>query len=164
MELPKRKSNRLSNYSYSQSGTYFLTICTVEKRPILCRIHQGTSFIPPRIQLSRYGIIAERQILSLPHFYSDVQVNKYVIMPNHIHMLLTIHTESTASDVPANERIPFLISSFKRFTNKAAEANLWQRSYYDHVIRDESDYLTRWNYIENNPAKWILDRFYVPDE
>ena len=84
-------------------------------------------------------------------------------MPNHIHLLITLHQQTKQAAVPANDRIPVLISSFKRFTNKSAGINLWHRSYHDHVIRDEADYLTRWKYIDDNPSRWMMDRFYIPE-
>ena len=163
MDLPVRKSNRLSNYSYSQSGVYFITICSVNKLPIFCRIHPEKESHPPVVELSNYGNIVEKQILSIPNFYSDICVDKYVIMPNHIHLLITLHQKTKQAAVPANDRIPVLISSFKRFTNKSAGINLWHRSYHDHVIRDEADYLTRWKYIDDNPSRWMMDRFYIPE-
>ena len=162
MELPKRKSNRLSDYSYSQHGCYFLTLCSINKLPLFCRIKEGTVSEPPTIQLSNYGTIVEKQLQSMQDIYADIHIEKYVIMPNHIHLLIFIR-QSDSSSQPANDRIPSLISTLKRFTNKTAGVTLWQRSYYDHVIRDESDFLTRWKYIDDNPAKWMLDRFYVSE-
>ena len=115
------------------------------------------------MELSNYGHLVETQILSISRFYPDICVENYVIMPNHIHLLLTLHKNNQQAADPANNRIPALISVLKRFTNKSAGVNLWHRSYHDHVIRDEADYLTRWKYIEDNPAKWMMDRFYVSE-
>lgn len=94
--------------------------------------------------------------------YNDIKIEKYVIMPNHVHLLITLCNEKQ-SDSPQNSRIPFWVSTFKRFTNKTSGQDLWQRSYYDHIIRDEEDFLIKWNYIDSNPAKWTLDDMYVTD-
>lgn len=86
MELPKRKPNRLKNYDYSSSGAYFVTICTEEKRMILCEI-VGDGFPVPK----EPGMIAEAFIKVIPEKYPGVCVDHYVVMPNHIHMLLTFN-------------------------------------------------------------------------
>ena len=83
-------------------------------------------------------------------------------MPNHVHLLITLCNEEQSSS-PQNSRIPFWVSTFKRFTNKISGQDLWQRSYYDHITRDEEDFLIKWNYIDSNPAKWTLDDMYVTD-
>ena len=90
MDLPKRKPTRLKNFDYSQPGAYFVTICTHNKQKILCDI-VGTGVLDgPLNKLSDYGKIAERYILQLNDFYEHLSVDKYVIMPNHIHILLTV--------------------------------------------------------------------------
>ena len=92
-------------------------------------------------------------------------------MPNHIHLLIYINSTNGTSRMPspmqnnintrANEQIPKLVSSLKRFTNKKTGVDLWQRSFHDHIIRDENDYLQIWEYIENNPLKWELDDYFA---
>ena len=163
MDLPKRKSNRLPDFNYSQYGSYFLTLCTKNKLPLLCKIQKGTIFEPPAVLLSQYGEIVQQKILSISKFYPDVEVDKYVVMPNHIHIILSIFSDEARSQTPANSKIPTLISSFKRFTNKDSGTDLWQRSYYDHVIRNQTDYDAIWKYIDENPYKWTEDRFYIPE-
>ncbi|MBQ8057018.1 MAG: transposase [Ruminococcus sp.] len=79
-------------------------------------------------------------------------------MPNHIHILVSVYNSGMSkSPSPTNETIPSFVSTFKRFVNKEAGENIFQRSYYDHIVRDERDYLSRWQYIENNPIKWEED-------
>ena len=162
MDFPTRKPNRLPNYSYSQNGCYFLTLCTNQRKPILSRISEGTVFEPPAVVLTEYGKLVEQQILSMEQCYCDIRFEHYVIMPNHVHLLVSVGEPSGGRVYPANDRIPSLVSTLKRFTNKTAGVDLWQRSYHDHVIRDYRDFQNRWNYIQNNPAKWILDRYYTP--
>ena len=97
------------------------------------------------------GYIVEQQILAIPKRFSTVSLDAYVIMPNHIHLILhKTNGKPIASDV----------RSFKGLVTKKLGKSIWQDYYYDHVIRDENDYLTKWNYIENNPAKWIEDEYH----
>lgn len=92
-----------------------------------------------------------------------VTVDKYVIMPNHIHLILFVNepdgTPRAAS--PTKAVIPRFVAAIKRFTNKEIGEKVFQRSYHDHIIRSEKDYLRIWEYIENNPKQWELDCFYV---
>ena len=162
MVFPQRKSNRLTAYHYSQYGFYFLTLCTKDKKPILCDIRESNIFEQPKITFSKFGIIVKNQICAQQNFYSDIHIEKYVIMPNHIHMIVCISEDTAPASTPANDRIPFFISTLKRFTNKEAETDLWQRSYHDHVIRNDTDYQKIWKYIDDNPAKWNSDCFYIP--
>ena len=105
--------------------------------------------MPPEVQLSRYGEIAEQQLLKMAAFYEGIRLEKYVIMPNHVHILLRYDgTPGTACPTVGQ-----FIGTFKRFTKPIP----WQTRFYDHVIRDETDYLTKWQYIDNNPAKWAED-------
>ena len=118
----------------------------------------------PLIQLSKYGQIAEQVLLEMNAFYGDISIDNYVVMPNHIHFILVLRGENGPSRTPAptNARLPAFLSTWKRLTNKAANASLWQRSYYDHIIRNEADYLRVWQYIDQNPARWAEDEYYLP--
>ena len=100
--------------------------------------------------------------------YRDVQTVKYVIMPNHIHLLICIGraddpTENGTSRTPSptNEIIPRYVSSFKRFCNREIGQNIWQRSYHDHIIRNVPEYQMIWQYIDTNPIRWEQDCFYT---
>lgn len=96
-------------------------------------------------------------------FYDNIFVDKYVIMPNHIHLLVRIEDSGrSGTPVPTRENstISRFISTFKRFCNREYGENIWQSRYYDHVIRNQRDYDEIWEYIENNPAKWEEDRFF----
>jgi REP element-mobilizing transposase RayT len=94
-----------------------------------------------------------------------MSVEKYVIMPNHVHLLIIIEDEvnggASRMPRPTEKRIPRFISSMKRYTNKISKYALWQDGYYDHVIRDENDFLAHWKYIDDNPAKWAQDKYYI---
>ena len=95
----------------------------------------------------------------------NVNVDKYVIMPNHIHLILFVNgldgTPGAAS--PTKAVVPRFVAVLKRFINKEIGENIFQRSYHDHVVRNEKDYLRIWEYMENNPKQWELDCFYVGD-
>lgn len=100
---------------------------------------------------------------TIPTAYPYVSVEKYVIMPNHVHLLLRIREENGGA--PGSSRptqtIPRLIGVLKRLTNRDIGEKIWQTSYYDHIIRNEADYLRIWDYIDTNPAKWKEDEYYA---
>jgi len=161
MEFPERKPNRLMEYDYSQNGAYFVTICTHDRRKILSSIVGGGALDAPTVQLTDAGKIAEKYILSSNRI-PGITVDKFIIMPNHIHMIVQID-EITANGTsrapsPTNAAIPHLVSTFKRFCHKENGTPIFQRSYYDHVIRNQQDYDEIWQYIENNPTKWAMKK------
>ncbi len=167
MEMPQRKPNRIENYDYSQQGAYFITICTQDRKRILSQIHVGTGVLDcPQVRLLKYGEIADKYIRQLGDFYDHISVDKYAIMPDHIHILLTIQSGQSETPVPTggnkidskNSTIAKFISTFKRFCNKEYDENIWQSRYYDHVIRNQQDYNEVWEYIENNPRKWAMTK------
>ena len=167
MQLRNRKSNRLKEYNYSLQGAYFITICTKDRKQILSKINVGTGVLDcPEIKLLRYGKIADKYINQLNDFYDNISVDKYVIMPNHIHLLIRILDLNGQSGTPVptnahidnkNSVIAKYVSTFKRFCNKEYGLNIWQARYYDHVIRGEQDFNDTIEYIENNPIKWETD-------
>ena len=162
MDLPKRKPTRLKNYDYSSCGAYFITICTRDKQKILCDIVGDGAHDVPQIKLSQIGKIVEKYILSTNNI-PELTVDKFVIMPNHIHLILLLQNENGTSRAPSptNNKISHSISTLKRFVNKDVGYNVFQRSFHDHIIRDERDYLKIWNYIDTNPQKWNEDCFYA---
>ena len=159
MGLRYRKSPRLSNYDYSSAGVYFITICTKEKHCVLAQISVGEGLAPPVLTLLPFGKIADEQIHALARRFPSVTIDKYVIMPNHIHMLLTLAETGGASPSPT---VSSVIGVFKSLTTRACRIGepLFQRSFHDHIVRTEKDYRMIWKYIDNNPAKWAEDRFY----
>ena len=166
MNLLNRTQNRLENFDYSQNSPYFITICTKDRNRILSKIIVGTGVLDcPKIQLLDYGIIAEKYINQLNGFYNNISVDKYVIMPDHIHLIITVKNGQSGTPVPTNINskidnknsvIAKFVGTFKRFCNKEYGKNIWQPRYYDHVIRNQNDYNDIWEYIDNNPQKWSL--------
>ena len=148
MELPQRKKIRAGEYDYSQCGAYFVTICTQNRRPILSNIVGDDAHIVPK----RYGQIAEK------YLKNAAEIEKYVIMPDHIHMLIRLEEQGAEKRSPQASRIASIVRSIKTLTTKEIGESIFQRSYYDHVIRNQRDYNEIWEYIENNPRKWMLTK------
>ena len=169
MAFFQRKPTRLPDYSYNTPGYYFITICTEDRKPILSEIVGGGAFDAPNVALTKYGEIVQKYILS-GNRIPGIAVEKYVIMPNHIHLLLRVDDtvylgtsrapSPTQERLPPNEQIPHFVSTFKRFCHRDIGKTIFQRSYHDHVVRGEQDYLKIWNYIDTNPARWKEDCFY----
>ena len=145
MELPKRKPNRISGYDYSQNGAYFITICTKDRKKVLSQVVGDDAHIVPK----PYGTIIEKYICNV------TEIEKYVIMPDHIHMIIRLDNGSMWASTPTN-KIASIVRSIKTLTTKEIGESIFQRSYYDHVIRNQRDYDEIWAYIENNPRKWML--------
>ncbi len=160
MDLPKRKRTRLKGYDYGKNGAYFVTICTKDKKAILGEIVGGGTLDAPKINLSPIGQIVDKYILSTNKINS-VKVDKYVIMPNHIHLILVVDNNGTPrASSPTNEAVPHVVSTLKRFVNREVGDNIFQRSFHDHIIRGEADYQKIWEYIDTNVIKWEMDCFY----
>ncbi len=161
MELSKRKPNRLEKFDYSSGGYYFITICTLERKKILCDLVGGGAYDAPKTVFTKAGRIVEKYILS-SNKIENVRVEKYVIMPNHIHLLLFVDDfyGTSRAPSPTNRKIPHYVGTLKRFCNKEIGDNIFQRSYHDHIIRNETDYRKIYEYIESNPSKWQEDSYY----
>ena len=170
MELPYRKKNRLENYDYSQNGAYFITICTENRRSILCDIVGGGVLDAPKCDLRAYGVVIENRIREMNRVYSHIKTVKYVVMPNHVHLLVHIEREVTCGAVgtsrtpsPTSALIPQYVSTLKRMCNKEIGVNIWQRSFHDRIIRSDAEYDMIWEYIDTNPLRWELDCFYTEE-
>lgn len=154
MLFPKRKPIRLDNYDYGTSGAYFVTLCVRDKKAILSNITVGASNARPQeIHLTEYGRVVEKAINAIPKHYPAITVDKYVIMPDHIHLLLQIHTDNNGRPMVA-PTISRVVQQTKGYVTKQIGVSIWQKSYNDHIIRGENDYYEIWKYIENNPLKY----------
>ena len=165
--LPKRKNIRLKEYNYNDAGLYFLTMCTDKRRRILSNIVGVGVPDDPSIELTECGIIVEKYIKQLNSHYCNISVEQYVIMPNHIHLILFVHENGssrtpTPTDNP-NSIVPAFVSTFKRLSNKEIGKNIWQRGFYDHIIRNKNDYEEISKYIYENPLKWQFDELYCEE-
>ncbi len=181
---PSRKHVRLKEYDYSQAGVYFVTICTAQRACCLSHIEMpdfvGALHEAPVVRLTGIGQIVEQIILSLESRYPAVRVEKYVIMPNHIHLLIQIcpvekraHRDAPLQDIAeaknqSNRALLAQIVGYlkmnvsKRVHQIEPQLSIWQSRYHDHIVRDGNDFLRIWQYIDTNPAKWAQDQYYTP--
>ena len=148
-ELPKRKPIRIENYNYSTPGAYFITVCVHNRKPIFWNVVGAATCRP---NLSRLGIIVETAILQIPEHYPAVSVDKYCVMPDHIHMLLSINTDEDGRQIAA-PTVSTVVGHMKRWVSLQIGQSIWQKSFIDRVIRNEKGYQAVWEYIENNPIK-----------
>ena len=162
MELPKRKPNRLKEFDYSQPSAYFVTICTQNKKKILWKNVGASIARPEELQLSSFGVVVKEAILNIPDIYPMISVDNYVIMPNHIHLLLQIHIDDSGRAMLA-PTISKVVQQMKGYVTKRLGESIWQKLFHDHIVRGDADYREIWNYIEGNPSKWEEDCFYVKE-
>ena len=185
MEYKDRKTTRLEIFDYNSVGVYFITICTQNKEHLLSQIVLKDSFVGTGVpdgpqeskkilvELTEYGKIADKYINQLNNFYENFSVDDYIIMPNHIHLLINIHENGPSrTSVPTelvfvengeanktkqHSTISLFISTFKRFCNKEYGKNIWQMRSFDHIIRNNKDYEFHIKYIRENPLKWYFN-------
>jgi len=168
-ELRKRKYIRLRNYDYSQNGVYFITICVSDRRCLLTTITECSDpNAEPTVILTEIGKEIEEIIEYIENENNGINIQKYIIMPNHVHMIILISSYDKMEAVEhVGSNLQSIIGRIKSFTTKrwndicsTKYKTLWQRSFYDHIIRNEQDYLAIWKYIDENPAKWYEDEYY----
>ena len=158
MELPKRKRTRLKNYDYSTQGAYFVTICTKERKQYLSKITVGEGLSAlPKNNLTSIGEEVEKSIKYINENYNKASIEKYVIMPNHIHLIVILQQTGRDGTLPLQS----IIGQLKSYTTRKFGDTLWQRSYHDHVIRGKFDFDKIWQYIDSNVIQWEKDCFYV---
>ena len=160
MELPKRKQNRLTEYDYSTPNAYFITICTENRRNLFWKDIGTVIDRPENVPLTNLGIIVRQSVMNIPKHYPTISVDRFVVMPNHVHLLLQIHTNTDGRPMAA-PTISTGINQFKGIVSKKAGFSVWQKGFHDHVVRNEKDYLEIWNYIDGNPSKWAEDTLYT---
>ncbi len=177
----RRRSLRLSGYDYAQAGAYFITICTQSRACLFGEVADGA------MRPNGAGEMATRLWHEMPARFSDLEVDAFVVMPNHIHGILVlsdvgaplvsargeaIETGAATRAAPTAPRatIGDIVGAFKSlFTVEyirgvrdgrwpAGNRRVWQRNYYEHVIRDESDLARVRRYIEENPLRWEFDQ------
>lgn len=169
-KIPQRKPTRLANFDYSSGGAYFITICTNNRANILSTIADkiptttvGEGF--PLPQLTSCGLIVEKWIKELPNKYHEISVERYVIMPNHIHLLIVSNDDGRGDPSPTiTSAMGWLKYQSTREVNKAHNtigAKVFQRSFHDHIVRDMHDYCEIDRYIYENPMRWKFDKLYV---
>lgn len=169
---PNRKSTRLKNYRYDSFGLYFITICCDQKKAFFGKVEEQ------EVQLNELGRIVEEEWEKTEVIRENVQLYEYIVMPNHFHGIIQLFDEnneieyvSSRFESPKNS-LGSIIRGFKSATSKRINEwlyaditikkpeKIWQRNYYDHIIRNEERYKIIRDYIINNPANWKKDRFY----
>jgi len=176
-----RRSVRLYGYDYSETGSYFVTICTHEQTPLFGKINNG------EMQLNSYGRIANKHWMSITSQFPNTFLHEFVIMPNHIHGIIEINNNpapknnhelsnhdminpggfaGTMNPMPC-VNLARIVRWYKGRTTfecrKKQFTFAWQRSYYEHIIRDDEDHYRIAEYIINNPASWQEDRLYTEE-
>ncbi|MCM1329285.1 MAG: transposase [Ruminococcus sp.] len=166
MERPTRKQNRLSGYDYSTAGTYFITICTRNRECSLSKIINvnddvGDGFPVP--QLTGAGFFADKYINLIHSKFPDVNVENYVIMPNHIHIILYL-TNGTGNPSPTIGNVigwfKYAVTKEINYIQNLSPAKFFQRSFHDHIIRNDKEFQKIYKYIDENPLNWESDCFY----
>ena len=167
--MPNRKKPRLAGYDYSTPGAYFVTICTHEKKCVFGNILEGELVGEAQMVCSSVGEIARKCLLETEKHFQNVKVDNWVIMPNHIHILFRIEGSAERIYPFTTVNISDIVGTFKAAVTRAVgkaympSAKIWQSSFYDHIIRNETDYTNIWNYISGNPSKWKEDKFYIAE-
>ncbi|MDD4125926.1 MAG: hypothetical protein PHW77_09430 [Eubacteriales bacterium] len=158
--LPKRKKIRLDEYDYSKNGCYFITICAKDKGNIFSCII-GNNLDDENnvnIQLTQIGKIIKDGIEKIPVIYKGIQADIYCIMPDHVHFIIEILQEDKGETTLPN--ISTVIGCFKRYVSKNVGIPIWQKSFYEHIIRNEKDYYEITGYILRNPKALIFKKYY----
>ena len=161
----------MKNWNYNSNAVYHITICVQDRHEMLGKVvgrdapgapsSTENTTNTPSIELSEYGKIVFDEIEETKSHYPDITVDNFIVMPNHIHILIRINREDGAprASRPTTALIPRIITVLKRKTNKAYGFNMWQDSYHDHIIRDEAEYQRIWQYVESNPERWEQDEY-----
>lgn len=180
--IHRRKSIRLQGYDYSQAGAYFITVCTHNRVPLFGEIVDGV------MVLNTAGQIVEKCWCAIPEHFPQVTLDEFVVMPNHVHGIITVgannHLPQHYLPLPSDETpiqsnepprplqhgtsrtIGSMVRGFKIGVTRWFRANtdihaVWQRNYYEHIIRNEDAYLAIAEYIQTNPQRWETDTYHV---
>lgn len=147
-KIPRRKDMRLRGYDYSSEGYYFITICMKNRLEILGKINNED-----KIELTKEGKTVQKYIKQIEQIYEIIKIDEYVIMPNHIHMIIVIKEKS-------NLTISRLIQQYKGMVTKELGKSIWQKLFHEYIIIGEKDYYVIKNYVRENVAKWKKDIYY----
>jgi len=168
IEKYHRVSLRLQGYNYASVGSYFITICTQGRECLFGKITDG------QMQMNKFGNIVRSECLKTSTIRPNIELDKFVVMPNHIHGIIVMNNSRRGTACPAptlecfgkpvSGSIPTIIRSFKSAIMKQINTlcnirnlSIWQRGYYDHIIRDDIDLNRIRAYIQNNSLMWGRD-------
>lgn len=169
-ELPSRKRIRLQNYDYSSCGLYFITICTDKHKNIFwngnLEIEKftwspvGANCVRPiNLPLSSIGKIVLEELERWNNAYNAVSLCSYVVMPNHLHIMIFISADEYGRTQFA-PTVSRMVKQFKGAVTKKVGYPVWQKSFMEHIIRNKQDFETRSKYIYENPVRWYFDELY----
>ena len=169
-EIHHRRSIRLKGYDYSQNGAYFVTLCNWNRECVLGEIAEVKAEKPEMV-LNEYGKIVRDEWIRTALIRQEIEIGEFIVMPNHFHGIVFIQgrgdrpvalTEDRPG--PKSKSVGSFLAGFKSIATKRVNeirqspgAPVWQRNYYEHIIRDESEYNRIREYIINNPANWHDD-------
>lgn len=176
-QFPNRQSIRLREYDYSSEGLYFVTICCQDKACLLGKVKEevGVEFYStrnedehhPLIELSALGQSVFHVWLSLSDIFPGIVLHEFIIMPNHMHGIIEISQRAGQSPAPTLGNI---VGAFKSISTKrcntidnASGRRIWQRNYYEHIIRNTKEYENITHYTYDNPANWLSDDYFSGD-
>ena len=145
MDRPSRKPNRLPGYDYAENGAYFITCCTIGKQCLFA--DRETPHL-----LTPWGVLVDQAIRDIASHYPGVQLEQYVVMPNHIHLLLLLSNSGVS--------VSRVVQQLKRSVSKQIGKQVWQKSFHDRVVRNDVEYRKIWAYIDTNILRWDKDCFY----
>ena len=159
--MNSRKNNRLEFYDYSQNGAYFVTICAKDKQKIFWNNQQcSVGAVSGRPQDNHLGLIVKIGIEKIPLYYQNITVDKYVIMPNHVHLIIRIDNNDINGRPMTAPTLSQIVNQFKGYCSKQIGHPVWQKSFHDHIIRNQADYNRIWEYVDTNAIKWESDCYY----
>ena len=164
-EFITRKQIRLENFDYSSNGAYFVTVCVKDRMRILSEIVVGAIHESPAVKLTKIGEIIKCALEKTENKFENATITDYVIMPDHVHVVFVLSDKNRAireSPLQKRSELSKIIGFFKSSVSKEIHKtdqnlDIWQRGYYEHIIRDENDLFEIRQYIENNPRKWVLE-------
>ncbi|MDR1101676.1 MAG: hypothetical protein LBL34_04920 [Clostridiales bacterium] len=173
-EVHHRQSIRLKNYDYSKEGMYFVTICTKNRECILSKIVGAHDCA--LTELTAIGKIIEKEILITKEKNKNIEIHEYIVMPNHVHMIINIFangaqscdangaqscaTNGAQSCAPTGKTVGDIIRGIKSTVSAQIGYPIWQRNYYEHIIRNEKELYKIIQYIKYNPINWENDKNY----
>lgn len=156
MEYPRRKQLRSYNIDYSKMGVYFITVSTVPRCNHFWMNADEKYETPEAVELNEIGKTVKDTLLQIPMHYPYIKVDAFVIMPDHIHLLLRICV-SELNDNMERKSISTVINQWKGIVTKTIGKSIWQKLFFDHVIRNDEDYENTLRYMYHNPLKWYYE-------
>ncbi len=164
-----RKLNRLMGYDYSRDGMYFITVCACDGQEIFGEIENkkcvGTGLAPVRIKYSELGKIIEKNWQAIKILYENVELDEFIIMPNHMHGIIIKRTGTspvpTISQIVGSFKSRTAMEYFKKGSVAGKKQKIWQRSYHDRIIRCETELNNIRKYIRHNPINWPKDELNI---